>query len=399
MRVINQPWNGRGQQMGDHLVRLLREEPPFTFFRACVAFAKASGILQLAPSLQTYMTRGGRVEVVVGVDEGITTKQALELIITYSTVAYVFNNPVSTFHPKVYLFETPKQRAVAFIGSSNLTVGGLFTNYEANIGLEFDLTVASDRSAYADVSAIFQNATDPTTGNAKRLDQALLNDLMQARLVANETRRTRGRVSGRRVEAPLFPRTPVPPAPSIDPALTQLIPRFKPTGDAESDQSSVFQFEPWSIFVMTLGERDTRQQTGYSRDVYIPLAARKANQQFWGWQDEFSLGSGKTAGRYMERRIDMLVRPANGETQLVEGVRLYDYDIKHEFRLNCSRLTEGAKPGDLLMIQKSPVGTLFDGQEYEYEATILSTRHPNYRSFVKECRNQIKGSRKQWGYL
>jgi hypothetical protein len=336
---------------------------------------------------------------VIGVDEDITTKQALELVLTYSTVAYVFNNPVSTFHPKVYLFETPKQRAVAFIGSSNLTVGGLFTNYEANVGLEFDLTIASDQAAYAEVLAIFQNATNVTTGNAKRLDQSLLNDLMQVRLVANETRRAQGRASRRRAEAPLFPRTPVPPAPPIDPALTELIPRFKPTGDVESDQSSVFQFEPWSIFVMTLGIRDTRQQAGYSRDVYIPIAARDANTQFWDWPTKFKVDSDKTVGQYPERRIDMLVRPVSGVAQLAEGVRLYYYNIKHEFRLNCSRLIEGAKQGNLLVIQKSPIGTSFEGRIYEYEATVLSPYHPKYNSFAKECRHEIARSSKRWGYL
>jgi hypothetical protein len=200
-------------------------------------------------------------------------------------------------------------------------------------------------------------------------------------------------------ESPLFPRTPVPPAPRIDPNLASLIPTVKPTGDVEANLEAVTAFQPWEMFVMILGTRDTRQMAGYSRDVYLPLAARDFDQEFWGWPAKFKPGSDTTVGQYQERRVDMLVRPVTGQVQRVEGVRLYSYDIKHEFRLNCGRLIEGAKPGDLLVIQRLPAGTLFEGQTYEFEATVIPSGHPGYQTFAKECRNQVKGSPKRWGYL
>jgi|GEM_PF-3868672 len=47
-------------------------------------------------------------------------------------VAKVFNNRSgNTFHPKIYLFANEERQAELFIGSNNLTKGGLFTNYEA----------------------------------------------------------------------------------------------------------------------------------------------------------------------------------------------------------------------------------------------------------------------------
>ncbi len=95
----------------------------------------------------------------------------------------------------------------------------------------------------------------------------------------------------------------------------------------------------------------------------------------------------------------MLIRPVAGLMQVVDHVRLYYYDIKHEFRLNCGRLIQGARPGDLLVIQRSPVGALFEGQTYQYEATVLSASHPDYRAFVAECRIQVPRSPKRWGYL
>ena len=141
------------------------------------------------------MDRGGQVEIVVGIDEDVTTRQALELAVRFSTAAYVFNNPATTFHPKVYLFEIPDRQAVTFVGSSNLTVGGLFTNYEANLGVDLDLTQPADRETYHRIRAIFTNACDVVSGNALRLDAATIGQLTQSGAVGDEAR---GR--GRRAE-------------------------------------------------------------------------------------------------------------------------------------------------------------------------------------------------------
>lgn len=403
MDVINQPWGGRGHRLGDHIIRLLAQtEPPFEIFRMCVAFVKASGMLRLAPALQAFLERGRRIEVVAGIDGGITSRQGLELVLKYSTLAYVFNNPVATFHPKLYLFERPQTQAIVFVGSGNLTAGGLFTNYEASIGLNLDLTIPADRETYTRLSAIFLNASNLTTGNARRLDAALIDELSRMKAIADERSRAQLAVTTRKERAgkpPLFPRTPVPPAPRIEPQLSGAVPKVKQTGNAETDQQAIIAFHPWETFVMILGPRDTRQKKGFSRDIYIPLAARDFDKEFWGWSSKFKPSGSRTVGKYLERRIDILVRPVKSRMQVVGDVRLYYYDIKSEFRLNCSKLVEGAKPGDLLVIQKLPTGTFLAGQTYEFEATVLSSTHPDYPVFLRECQTEILNSQKKWGYL
>ncbi len=402
MLVVNQPWGGRGERLGDHIIRLLAQvNPQGKCFRACVAFAKASGVLRLAPALRAFIDQGGHVEFVVGVDEDHTSKQALELLMKYSTATFVFHNPVATFHPKMYMFEISDEQATVFIGSSNLTVGGLFTNYEINVGVELNLGIEAERKIYENLLAVFGNASDVTSGNAKRLDAALLKHLVLTERVADERRRTVGRPSGSRAVArgpSLFPRTPILPAPSIPQDLAKLIPMAKRIGVPGRAGTRLADFQSWEVFVMMLGERDTRQKIGYSRDVFIPLAARDANPGFWGWPRKFGAGTERTVGKYMERRIDVLVRPVAGQSQLVEGVRLYYYNIKHEFRLNCSRLVEGAKPGDLLVIQKSPAGVPSGKRTYEFEATVIPSEDRRYQSFARECKNQVPGSPKRWGY-
>jgi hypothetical protein len=289
-----------------------------------------------------------------------------------------------------------------FVGSSNLTVGGLYTNYEANLGLEFDLTSPADRQTYGRILSIFANARDVTSGNTLRLDAVTIEQLAQSGAIGDEARTRIRRAAVRRetpTEPPLFPRTPVLPAPPIDPSLAGLVPRVEPTARVEDDQEAATDLQPWKTFVMILGSRDTRQRRGYSRDIYIPLAARDQAPDFWNWPEEFRVGSEATVGQYQEHRVDIVVRPARGKAQLVEGVRLYYYNIKHEFRLNCSRLIEGAQPGDLLVVQKSPTGTFFEGRTYEFEATVIPASAPGYQVFFHECRNQVRGSPKRWGYV
>jgi HKD family nuclease len=402
MLVANQPWGGRGERLGDHIIRLLAQENPrFEVFRACVAFAKASGVLRLAPALRAFMDQGGGVEIVVGVDEDHTSRQALELLTKYSNAVFVFHNPSATFHPKMYMFEIPDEQATVFIGSSNLTAGGLFTNYEINLGVELDLGMEAERQIYESLLAVFGSASDVTSGNAKRLDTALLEDLALTDRVSDETRPVTRRLPASRavgVGPSLFPRTPILPAPSIPHDLAKLIPRAKPTGVPDAARIALADLQSWEVFVMVLGKRDTRQMRGYSRDVYIPLAARDINSTFWGWPGKFRVAKDRTVGKYLERRIDVLVRPVAGQFQVVEGVRLYYYDIKHEFRLNCSRLIEGANAGDLLVIQKSPAGVPSGKRTYEFEATVIPSTDRRYQSFARECKNQVPSSPKRWGY-
>ncbi|MCJ7504449.1 MAG: phospholipase D family protein [Acidobacteriia bacterium] len=344
------------------------------------------------------MRRGGQVEIVAGLDEGITTRQGLELLNRYSTTAYVFMNPAATFHPKVYLFEIPHTRATAFVGSNNLTAGGLYTNYEMSLGVDLDLRTGDDREAYEHILTFFSGATDLTSGNSRRLTADVISDLVRGGRVTDERRPARG-PTGHGDRGHTFPRTPVPPPPPIDPGLRGLIPVPEPTGRARAGREVVTEFFPSRVFVMRLGTRDARQLPGYSRDIFIPLAARDADPAFWGWPQSFRRGAAGTVGRYMQRRVRMLVRPARGTAQVLEDVRLYYYDIKHEFRLNCGRLIEGAQPGNLLVVQKASVAGTFRGRDYDFEATVLGPVNHEYQVFARECSHSVRGSQKQWGYI
>jgi len=86
------------------------------------------GIVRVETDLKAFRDRKGTSRTIVGVDEGGATEQGLRLAAGLFDEAYVFySGDGRTFHPKVY-YLTGASRAVAFIGSNNLTPGGTFFN-------------------------------------------------------------------------------------------------------------------------------------------------------------------------------------------------------------------------------------------------------------------------------
>lgn len=106
-----------------------------------VAFLKRSGIKTIEDSLLMSLDHGGRFELIVGLDFKTTDPMAMKYFIDlrkqYKGVQFYCygdkgeNKNDIVFHPKIYLFRNPKE-TISIIGSSNLTQGGLMSNFEVN---------------------------------------------------------------------------------------------------------------------------------------------------------------------------------------------------------------------------------------------------------------------------
>src|SRR4029450_1543521 len=60
-------------------------------FRFAVAYMRVSGLDRLSVSIATLLNHGGRVSGAVGIDEGITTIEALEMLQQVSVDSTVFD--------------------------------------------------------------------------------------------------------------------------------------------------------------------------------------------------------------------------------------------------------------------------------------------------------------------
>jgi hypothetical protein len=152
-----------------------------------VAYAKKSGIAAILPFLRLFRVNGGRINVVVGLSQRLTSSQALEVLLSEVDNCYVFfeENSFTSFHPKVYIFENEK-KGLVFLGSSNLTAGGMYTNHELDVKLDFDLSIESSRKDYNQFHDLYSRYLTLGESFCKKLNAELLNELIENKYVSDE---------------------------------------------------------------------------------------------------------------------------------------------------------------------------------------------------------------------
>ena len=178
----------------------------FDSFTCFVAFANTAGLKQIKYDLFQATKHVKKWAVVVGIDF-TTSKEALEILLELEVNTKVFftKTPNKTFHPKIFLFEGVKQNKL-IVGSSNYTKGGLLTNIESSLCVEFDTTrepTARGGHDYGgeklvkEVKEYFAGLLDCTHPNIKKLDDDLIKFLVNKKIVLTENRINKARKRSR----------------------------------------------------------------------------------------------------------------------------------------------------------------------------------------------------------
>jgi len=153
------------------LVRLVEEfrAGNWEYFRAAVAFAKASGNYEeLLLEMLQFAQRGGRIDATFGADtfggEAAGSEyQAIKTIVDAlakepSVRIFLYHENGRTFHPKVYMFSTSvEERALLIIGSSNWSTGGFWENIEVNVLIHLELNREDHGRCYQHLLSCFEN--------------------------------------------------------------------------------------------------------------------------------------------------------------------------------------------------------------------------------------------------
>ncbi|HIH37048.1 MAG TPA: hypothetical protein HA232_03990 [Methanocellales archaeon] len=149
---------------------------------------KHSGISRLETAIEKFRSRGGRVVAIVGVSQKNTSQQGLSALRKLTDALYVYHSEdlYQTFHPKIYAIEETGVSAHVFIGSSNLTAGGLYTNYEADFEHVFDLTNPSEVEAYRSVEEMISSYSDTSSDCCLSVTQEVFDQLVMGRYLGNE---------------------------------------------------------------------------------------------------------------------------------------------------------------------------------------------------------------------
>jgi len=202
------------------------------------AFVALRTILRLREPLLTHVGNRTDLLITVGIDLGGTSREVLEELVRWNCRVFIFHNTIAraTFHPKVYLFER-SSGATLFVGSNNLTDGGLYTNYE--VATRFDFSFPADTPEYENLLKPLSQFLNPEAETVRPLDKNLIKQLINRGELLSEAearrhtgKRTRGRPTDpMTVPASPFPAVMVPFAPPLPKELRK---EDEPSGPTES---------------------------------------------------------------------------------------------------------------------------------------------------------------------
>ena len=383
MKLVEQP---TGLRLGDWLNGNLGGD--WAEFRSAVAFVKLSGVKHIATRMAAF-AESRQVELIAGVDHQGTSYEGLKGLIDAVSPngrVVVFHNQLPhTFHPKVFLFKSA-DRAELVVGSGNLTEGGLYTNYEAGLQVDLDLSLAADREALQEIEGALDAWTDTQSGTSIELNDASLDSLVQAGLVLNEADMPGVAVgkggsdsegfAGGGDAAAAFQALSVPAAPpAIHPAAAPV-----PVPGAGRRYVMTLQTTDVGVGQTTAGTSKR------SPEIFIPLKARDANPGFWAWQDGFDEDP-ERVGKFDRKGVRMRVGNA------VVEVNMMTWPDRRDFRLRNEALRSLGDVGDILVIEK------VEGASFEYDVRVVSVGSGEYGATLASCDQAVPNSRKRFGYF
>lgn len=182
MKLIVQPYQDK---LGNLLMDDLKSGK-YNHFSFFVAYARISGVDVLYDDLLAFRAAGGLVHAVIGIDQKNTSFEALRAVLGMAEDLFVFHNhdSSSTFHPKIYLLKGERHGRV-YVGSNNLTSGGLYLNYEVASCEDFDLTVPERAENYANIVRALK-AFCQEGSCCKKASEALIREWYDAHLLCSE---------------------------------------------------------------------------------------------------------------------------------------------------------------------------------------------------------------------
>ncbi len=387
MTIINQPKDGR---LGDSLIKNLIKEDDYTdwVFYLIAAYANKSGVTRLRQAITEFRKKGGIVTATIGVDQENTTLEGLVLLLTLTNELYIYHNESTfqTFHPKIYVFEKKNTYARCFVGSSNLTCGGLFTNYEAIEESTYDLQKKVDVEAYSKIRETISSYQNVKSKCCLKLDESLLQELIHQGYLIGEEEKNKTRLSeggkgrfakGNDIKA-LFGYEKFAPPPVI--IITE--------GQDGVKANEIPEVNPIkSGFWKRLRPSDV-SLTSSPGQIIIPI---KFSNLFPSWSEaeQTEVGGGQS-----ESNFKLIYRSSKGIRSKIENVRAVKYipapkhprkNVDLRFTFLSREITSSLKEGDILLFRHT------DNQSIWFEVTHIKRGTKNFEGISFED--------KRWGFV
>jgi len=353
----------------------------------CVAYATRSGTSRICAQLAELIKGGGSARVAVGIDNGVTSLEAVEQLLSVGTEVWGCEVPSVLFHPKVYALAGPKKAWVS-IGSSNLTARGLFRNVESNVLFELDLEAKDDQHFLKAWEAWMQNVID-TCGRKIAYDAASLQAYLDREALVREADANKNEVATPSAKAGI--QKPKPKKPISFPALPAPMPPVKSLLPAQSSSTLEANSKPSPIvigapnyFAMTLSAFDCSHKTGTpgTPEVSIPEAA-----------SAFFPAVKKTIHKYPDAYFNVRLNFSTGKTDLVT-YRLWQRPagsaVGHaDWRINVQHATmdlSSTGGGDILLFER------LEHEGVNYDVWVIKPGEDRYKEILDRCTDQVVAS-------
>ncbi|SCW97008.1 PLD-like domain-containing protein [Ancylobacter rudongensis] len=397
-----------------------------------VAWARIAGVAYFLDMLGADSTK---VHIVIGMAGAGTSAEALSYLRAHCGSVHLFHkHHRQTFHPKVYCFDgvgNPPDTARVLVGSSNLTGGGLFANFEAS--LRATLTPAAvdkDKQAWQSIVEAYDHLVASPFAEAIVSDERIQVLLEERYLSTEKSLRRRGRGDGEgaakgsarrgKPEAPppplAVPKLPPPTKVFVDPTAASK--PISPKAATSAASPTVLTAAPapafvadGTFFVRTLTANDVAKALGAQVGTFEPdlgIMARDQLPEFWGWPDKFkTVIHTKPREEWAARAIVFsTTRPAGVEIELMiwfREARLKTDDDPRphaaEFRLRPgpkatfqSVLPAGFGVTSLVIIER-----LGNSEAYDFRLRIITQGEPEYDDYQSYLTTTRPGHRFGYG--
>lgn len=389
--------NPTDQPLGTHrLIDDLKanlKDPDFIDFGLAVAFAKSGPLYRLLPYIQEWKKANKTIEAIFGIDHKGTSKEALIFALEHFDRTHITQYPNYSFHPKIYWFKG-KKKAVVYIGSNNLTVGGTEINFEAGVKFEFDLP--KDQEAL-NHSISSYNGLLPAACNATQiLTSALLNSFIKdGKLTDEELQKkelSKSVKSEKKKDENVCPVFAVKPPSSIPRCAFGKNKSKRKTEAIITQAKSVDIAKPF-IPVNGFAIQIKPHNNG---EIFLSKYAAEDNPRFFGmpFTGLSHPKKSKNVG-YPQRDPDPIVNITVYGAANVILIKLSKYplntvfyDTKSEIRITAVPLVKHVPEYSIMLM------SLAEEFDIDYHITIFTTDSPEYLKWLPNCNTVMPGGGK-----
>jgi hypothetical protein len=295
------------------------------------------------------------------------------------------------------------ERADVVIGSSNITDGGFFTNYEGGVLCSYELP--GDQATYTDARASLRRFLDPTGPTVQVLSDELLARLLargdiptneqQRRARTGEARQSEGAASPFGVE--FIPSPPPVPAEILNRLLRDVRSERQRRPPKRVRARPVVPGKSAEIVPMSFYMTLPKMRGNIPGESRVPLEARDLAPAFWGWRDKYKYDRGPRGSdrEYWNWKPRWRIGSSDNPNQVfVAEVRMYEYKDSSDFRFNAARrLRElGADEGDIVRI------TRVAEPGVEFECVLARRGTATYDEWLPYCTESVRSSDRRYGY-